>query len=51
MSITYSIRFRNSGSRYEPFNICFMQMYNELKNYDSNCHQIHIEEYLYKQKT
>ena len=50
ISLTYTIRFRNSGSRYDPFNISFMQMYNELKNYDSNCHQIHIEEYLYKQK-
>lgn len=49
--ITYSIRFRNSGSRYDPFNICFMRMYNELKEYDLNYHQIHIEEYLYKQKT
>jgi len=48
--ITYSIRFRNSGSRYNPFNINFMQMYNELKEYDPNYHQIHIEEYLYKQK-
>ena len=26
-------------------------MYNELKEYDPNCHQMHIEEYLYKQKT
>ena len=48
--ITYSIRFRNSGSRYAPFNINFMQMYNELKEYDPNYHQIHMEEYLYKQK-
>lgn len=48
--ITYSIRFRNSGSRYTPFNINFMQMYNELKEYDPNYHQIHMEEYLYKQK-
>ena len=48
--ITYSIRFRNGGSRYAPFNINFMEMYNELKEYDLNYHQIHIEEYLYKQK-
>lgn len=47
--ITYTIRFRNSGSRYNPFNINFMQMYNSLKEYDPNNHQIHIEEYLYKQ--
>lgn len=49
--LTYSIRFRNSGSRYNPFNICFMKMYNSLKEYDPNNHQIHMEEYLYKQKT
>ena len=49
--ITYSIRFRNSGSRYDPFNISFMLMYNTLKEYDTNYHQIHIEEYLYKVKT
>ena len=51
IELTYTIRFRNSGSRYEPFNISFMHMYNELKEYDPNCHQMHIEEYLYKQKT
>ena len=48
--ITYSIRFRNSGSRYRPFNISFMSMYNNLKKYNPENHQIHIEEYLYKQK-
>ena len=48
--ITYTIRFRNSGSRYNPFNLSFMQMYNVLKEYDPNYHQTHIEEYLYKQK-
>lgn len=51
ISLTYTIRFRNSGSKYEPFNISFMYMYNELKGYDPNYHQIHIEEFLYKQKT
>jgi len=47
---TYAVRFRNSGSRYKPFNACFMYMYNKLKEYDSDYHQIHMEEYLYKQK-
>ena len=45
------IRFRNSGSRYDPFNIIFMRMYEKLKNIDDindYGHQIHIEEYLYK---
>ena len=48
---TYAIRFRNSGSRYEPYNFAFMNMYNSLSEYDPNYHQIHIEEYLYQQKT
>lgn len=50
MPITYSVRFSNSGSRYNPYNIAFMNMYNELKLYDTNYHQMHIEEYLYNQK-
>ena len=48
--MTYSIRFRNSGSRYHPYNIVFMNMYNKLKKHDFDNHQIHIEEYLYNQK-
>ena len=47
---TYAIRFRNSGSRYEPYNFAFMNMYNSLSEYDANYHQIHIEEYLYNKK-
>ena len=47
---TYAIRFRNSGSRYEPYNLAFMNMYNSLSEYDANYHQIHIEEYLYNKK-
>lgn len=44
------IRFRNSGSRYEPFNVVFMRMYSNMEELDdvNDCgHQIHIEEYLY----
>ena len=44
------IRFRNSGSRYAPFNVVFMRMYrnmNELDDINDIGHQIHIEEYLY----
>ena len=47
------IRFRNSGSSYDPFNIVFMKMYNEMKNIDDINdigHQIHIEEYLYNKE-
>jgi hypothetical protein len=47
---TFSIRFSNSGSRYNPFQINFMTMYQELKTYDPNCHQIHIDEILYREK-
>ena len=48
---TYSVRIRNSGSRFSPFNNTFMGMYQKLKEYDSEYHQIHIEEYLYEEKT
>ena len=46
------IRFRNSGSSYDPFNIVFMRMYNDMKEInDVNDigHQIHMEEYIYNQ--
>ena len=45
-----SIRFRNSGSYYKPFNFLFMKMYNKLKTIDDindYGHQMNIEEYLY----
>lgn len=48
---TIGIRFRNSGSRYEPFNIVFMRMFYELQkidDVDDYGHQMHIGEYLYK---
>lgn len=52
-SLNYiSIRFRNSGSSYEPFNVIFMRMYEKMKQIDDvsdNGHQIHMEEYLYNQ--
>lgn len=47
------IRFRNSGSRYEPFNVIFMRMFQNLQNVDDvndYGHQINIEEYLYNKK-
>ena len=31
--MTYSIRFRNSGSTYDPFNQRFMELYNNLCSY------------------
>lgn len=45
-----SIRFRNSGSSYEPFNTLFMRMYNDMQEVDDVSavgHQMHIEEYLF----
>ena len=45
-----SIRFRNSGSSYDPFNIVFMRMYNELQKIDEIYYQSHIEECLYNKK-
>lgn len=47
------VRIRNSGSRYNPFNVLFMKMFNNLQNIDDVndlYHQYHIEEYLYKEK-
>ena len=41
-----TVRFRNSGSRYDPFNIVFMKLYQGLCALDYEYHQIHIEEYL-----
>ena len=42
-----SIRICNSGSRYSPYNFCFMRMYNKLVNYD---YQMDIDEILYRVK-
>lgn len=44
--MTYSIRFRNSGSSYDPFNCRFVELYQKLCEIDFDYHQITIEEYL-----
>ena len=44
------VRFRNSGSYYEPFNCVFMRMYNNLQKVDPKYHQIHMEELGYVKK-
>jgi len=49
-SIFLDVRFRNSGSRYSPFNMAFMDFYHELQKYDPEYHQIHMEEYLYQKR-
>jgi len=46
-----SVRIRNSGSKYDPFNIVFMKLYNALCDYEEiDINQINIEEYLYNKK-
>ncbi len=49
---TIGVRFRNSGSSYDPFNVSFMKMFQELEKIDDvldEGHQVHIEEYLYNE--
>lgn len=50
MSHYIDVRFRNSGSRYMPFNRVFMQLYRKLQTYNPEYHQIHMEEYLYEKR-
>ena len=45
-----SIRFRNSGSYYAPYNCVFMNLYNKLNEIDLINHQIHFEELEYQKK-
>lgn len=45
-----SIRFRNSGSIYDPYNIIFMRMFNNLQEYNPEYHQIHLEELSHQKK-
>lgn len=48
--ITYSVRIRNSGSRYEYYNIPFMRMYQQLVQGHLDNPQISIDEYLSQKK-
>ena len=50
-SSSISVRLRNSGSRYEPFNCSFMIMYRKLQSVDPNYHQIRLEELNYKKRS
>lgn len=45
-----TVRIRNSGSSYSPFNCIFMRMYKKLQEIDPNYHQIHLEEIKYAKK-
>lgn len=42
----YGIRFRNSGSMHEPFNLLFMKLYNKIISGDYDFNQIHMNEYV-----
>lgn len=44
------VRICNSGSRYLPFNCCFMDLYKGLQKIDPDNYQQHLEEIIYKQK-
>lgn len=44
------VRFRNSGSTYDPYNIIFMRMFQKLQEYNPEYHQIHIEELEYQKR-
>ena len=43
-----SIRFRNSGSRFEPFNLIMMKFFNNLQEYVPEYHQVHLEEFAHE---
>lgn len=45
-----TVRLRNSGSFYDPFNIIFMRMFHKLQEYNPDYHQIHFEEIAYAKK-
>ena len=51
LHIGTSVRFRNSGSSYQPFNMSFMRLFNKLQEYDPDYHQIHMEELNVKKLT
>ncbi len=46
----FTVEISNSGSRYSPFNVLFMELYNALCDIDPNYHQIHVEEILYQKR-
>lgn len=47
---TITIRFRNSGSTYDPLNIVFMKMYQQLQDYNPDYHQVHFDEIEYQKR-
>ena len=47
---TASVRIRNSGSMYEPYNFTFMDLYNKICAHNFECEQITMDEYMDKIK-
>lgn len=45
-----SVCFCNSGSRHNPYNIVFQEMFNDLQNYDVYDLQVYFEEERYQKK-
>lgn len=44
--MTFSVKIANKYSRYNPYNVPFMNFYNELKEYNLDYNQISMEEFL-----
>ena len=49
-SFNISVKIGNISSRYNPFNNAFMNMFNDLQDVNTECHQMHIEEVEYIKK-
>lgn len=47
---TASVRFRNSGSIYDPYNCVFMNLYNKICEHNFEYEQITLDEYIDKAK-
>lgn len=47
---TASVRFRNSGSIYEPYNCVFMDLYNKICDHNFEYEQITFDEYVDRAK-
>ena len=41
----FTVTFSNSNSRYAPYNITFMDMFNKIRDYDFYNNKIHISDY------
>lgn len=48
--MTFSVKISNKFSRYNPYNVAFMNFYNNLKEYDLDYNQICMEEFLENKK-